>query len=257
MKFIITENQYKLLEQKVFTGKTEYSKAIVRYENQMKFYNIFNSFRKYENKKISYITLGKDFYENPHIKKWINVSASGDILLSLLWCKQKTASKEDCNRLMKSMGSPKIIGWFKILLDDNMKYLVPDGASYLIKLRKPYGDFNNPTLSGFLKEKGFFYLPIIEEPIKPVLEEPKEEKPILSEPISNLPSKKETIVTDYVVQWQENGRQKVKYFPNFNAWNEFVESKSNIPFMSKEYNKSLGYAGITYYGNPGLEPDEL
>lgn len=170
-KIILTENQFKRLinEENIFTDEEEYNKAMSRYEKQNMFYNFFNSFRKYENKKISYLTLGTSFYENPTIKKWKNVSKTDDILLSLEFCKEKISPKEECKLLYKSMGFPKIVGWFKIMLDNNEKYLKMAGESYIIKLRTPFSESNNPGLSGYIKDKGYFYMPILKTPVKPIL----------------------------------------------------------------------------------------
>lgn len=56
MKFIITENQYSrlLLEQKVYTSKTEYDNAMIKYEKDLKQYNI--DYQNYKNRLNKWIT---------------------------------------------------------------------------------------------------------------------------------------------------------------------------------------------------------
>ena len=56
--------------------------------------------------------------------------------------------------------------------------------------------------------------------------------------------------TNFVVQWQENGKQKIKFYPDFNSWENFVNSIFGITSISRTEQKDKSSASITYGSNP-------
>lgn len=77
---------------------------------------------------------------------------------------------------------------------------------------------------------------------------------ITPEKLKNEPTftkEKPTItLTNYIVQWADNGKQKVKFFSDYNSWESFVDSISEIPYISRNVQKDESSASITYGSNP-------
>jgi hypothetical protein len=116
---------------------------------------------------------------------------------------------------------------------------------------KPIGLYTRDVPLVFYEKpkKLYIYVPKTPPPITPVLNTTPVKQ--VGDPIKpSAPA----VITNFVVQWQENGKQKIKFFPSYNEWNDFVNSKS-YPYISKSVNNAKTEAGITYSSNPGLTAD--
>ncbi len=260
----------------VYTNESDCEKAMKIYEEQLKIYN--------ENEALNKTS----FYKNQireEEKDWTKLKRPA----MMAWTE---VDEKDKKRLKKTKF---ITVTRKKLIKDygyNDEWLPPN-QSVFGELRGEFADgnivfspvlikyWNNPYKpSHIIGHKGYIVTALYPKPIKPICDIPKIEKTTSIDiptetvktfkpftpppqittnktvPVTTTNEKPAPVVkTNFVVQWQENGKQKIKFFPSYEEWNNFVNSKGQRPFISKRVNNAKTEAGITYSSNPGLTAD--
>jgi hypothetical protein len=184
MKIIITESQYKTLinEQKVYTSKTSYNKAMVAYTKIKSLYDFSLDVKKYwgKHKYDDYKKISEYIKSHPYSKKFYNFVVEkmpGWVSIGLLSGFEVCAENRPVGKeILNAIGSPKIIKWHKV-------------------------DFGGEVFTQ-TQYFNFFYLPEVKKPIKPILQLPtptpiiKTTPTIKSEPSKTTPTiKSEPIKT--------------------------------------------------------------
>jgi hypothetical protein len=259
----------------VYTNESDCEKAMKIYEEQLKIYN--------ENEVIN---------KSPAYKEWIKEEMDHWLAWNPGTSPMSVWTKVDKKQFQRTKITAKLTRkdlikrgwtaeWVNKRFNNQSEFAFTDGG-YVGDLFSPVliKYWNNPYKPSHLfGGEGYIAAALYPKPIKPICDIPKVDKTVSikvpTEPVkpfqpfipppqittnkttpnTPIPDKKPTQVTNFVVQWQENGKQKIKLFPTFDEWNNFVNSKPNIPFISKNNNSSRTIANVTYQSNPGLTAD--
>lgn len=242
MKFIINESQYNrlLTEQKVYTGETEYKKALKEFEVLSGIYKDIIGRKK----------VLDDFYKRWDITDWDLESAM---------------MKEDHMKIKKAYDKARKL---KIKYQITFyEFVFSEGI--LIKKTKwngTWSDYDNPnTKFGTGYGQTNFLIPVltIGKPVKPVYKKPEPKPvPVVNptpvqivtpnvDPVVNNTKPPEPIKTNFSATFGWDGKQETKYFKNFNEWYNFYNStKGKFGFINANYNNSETEASMSLKGEP-------
>jgi hypothetical protein len=271
MKFIITENQYDrlLLEQKVYTDKKEYEKAIKIYNDVVLMVDTIRT----------HFDLCEKFFNNGkgNIEKLDELFDEIDNLFGFFNKKYKGKFAN----LMEKMGVP-LDGYktYEVIY----QYCVHKQSDKILSKRKEIIKGQSiikregrPTPSYYLNcPSGYYYRsddplflsgtpkkPIYKnpEPKPNIITPPKKEKPPIINNVSTgstpsvsteTPTKKiEPIKTDFSATFGQDGKQETRYFKTFDEWKKFFDSvNGKFGYMRANYNQSKTEASVLLKGTP-------